>query len=151
MLRRIFLVIILCALFALGFACGGHPAASYQPPPPITTPYQPTPQILSSASDTVINGGSFVSLTPVYIPAGNTLTLTWASDGSLQGYIFTETQFHNFKFAGIPSGYEAYNAGSSGTTISAYVRNGDTYYAVVSNSYLFSSPVKLYQATLTEQ
>ena len=83
-----------------------------------------------------------------YLQGGQTVTLSWSANGTLEGYIFTETQFNNFKQYGSPSGYEAYRAGKN-ETISAYVHKSDIYYGVITNRLIVNPTVKLYEATLT--
>jgi hypothetical protein len=113
---------------------------------PSTTSAQTT---IATASNEVLSGGSFSRLPSngVCLQSGTNLKLSWAGDGYLEAFIFTETQYNNFKFAGIPSAYLAYGSGSSGS-INANVQNYDKYYAVVANRGVLASDVKLYQATL---
>ena len=96
--------------------------------------------------------GYFVTLAEgVYINPSRTLILSWEADGSLNAYIFTESQFNDFKPLGIPRGWEAFGTGKSGS-ISASIKNRDRYYAIIYNPYLFTS-IKLYygKAKLTWQ
>jgi hypothetical protein len=132
------------------------PAPTLPPTEVITPPPTPPPtqaeQTLATAYNIVLSGGysEYLPANGAYVQAGKTLTLSWSADGNLEGYIFTQTQFNNFKPLGIPSGYQAYSSGSS-QTIYATITNSDTYYGVVTNRVMFASPVKLYQATFTEQ
>ncbi len=105
---------------------------------------------IATAANQILNGGGYTTLPSAgeYTQVGRTLTLSWSADGNLEGYIFTENQFNNFKPFGIPSAYEAYFQGASGT-ISWHVQNSDTYYGVVTNRMVVASSVKLYQAKLT--
>jgi hypothetical protein len=107
-------------------------------------------KIVATADNRLLNGGTYVALPSggIYLQAGQTLTLSWSADGSLEGYIFTQNQFNNFKPYGAASAYEAYSQGVS-RTISWHVQNSDTYYGVVTNRLIPASSVKLYQAKLT--
>ena len=105
---------------------------------------------IATAANQILNGGGYTALPSggEYTQAGKTLTLSWSADGNLEGFIFTENQFNDFKPLGIPSAYEAYSKGASGT-ISWTIQNGDTYYGVVTNRVVVASSVKLYEAKLT--
>ena len=104
-------------------------------------------QTLDTKNNLIISGGYYTTLpsSGVYINSGKTLKLLWSADGSLDVYILTETQFEYFKVWGTTSNYEAHSYGKEGT-ISANIKHDDKYYAVVSNTPLFGSSVKLYQA-----
>ena len=107
-------------------------------------------QIIFEVNNIVLSGGYYqaLPLNGIYLEKDQTVTLSWSADDNLEGYIFTETQFNNFKPLGIPSGYEAYSTGEDGT-ISAYIQHNDTYYGVVTNRVTLMPNVKLYEATLT--
>ncbi|RLG97841.1 hypothetical protein DRO19_05225 [Candidatus Bathyarchaeota archaeon] len=116
----------------------------------VQVPHQvnvPKEQTLYTKSSETIPGGYYVPLPPdgVYVESGKTIKLSWSADGYLDAYILTETQFEDFKIDGIVSNWEAHSYGKEGI-ISANIRHNDKYYAVVSNTPLLSSPVKLYQA-----
>ena len=115
----------------------------------VQVPYQTVEnkeKIVHSVSGT-ISGGYFFALPPngIYLNSGKTLKLSWSADGYLSAYILTETQFKDFKIDGIASNYEAKGYAREGI-ISTRIRHNDRYYAVVSNSPIFASPIKLYEA-----
>jgi hypothetical protein len=124
---------------------------------PITTVPPVSITTLWSVQDQVFKPSTYDTAPPngVYAQAGETLTFSWSADGGLVGYIFTENQYNNWKnnLAGLPSSYEGYNSGSTGS-ITVTIQNSDTYYAVLFNNalgILGSGPnVEVYQATLTE-
>jgi uncharacterized repeat protein (TIGR02543 family) len=111
-------------------------------------------QVLSwTVSNHVINGGYWTELPSngVYVQAGRTLNLSWSADSNLTCFIFTVTQYNNFKPLGIVSAYMARGSGSQGS-ITATIQNCDTYYAIIyNNTTAFGPSIKLYQAVLTEQ
>lgn len=126
------------------------PTSRYTTPPPTTQApetwtWQPTP-------GNTLGGGTYAYFpaSGAFVQAGHTLTLTWSSDGSLDGFILTQNQYNNFKnnFAGYVSGSMASGSGTNGN-IQATIQNGDTYYAIVRNTFTLGSPIKLYQATMT--
>lgn len=110
-----------------------------------------TAVVASAAPDQIILGGYYASFGG-YVEAGNTLSLSWSADSSLDCFILTQNQLNNVKnsLSGIISVWEAYGSGSSGT-ISAQIQNSDTYYAIVRNTSSLGPSVKLYHAELTEQ
>jgi hypothetical protein len=115
----------------------------------------PLEERLSSVSNVILPIGSYTTLPSngIYLQAGQLVTVSWSADGNLDIYLFTETEFDNFKLKPylIPSGYENYFSGK-GATFSTYITNNDTYYIVISHGGLSSqSTTKLYQATLTSQ
>jgi hypothetical protein len=128
----------------------------YTPPPPTTSViYTPPPSstpITLTANSAIIGGGGWTTIGSLYAAPSKTLTLTWSADGSLDCFILTQNQYNNFVNSGIGyvSSYLAYKAGSS-NSISAYIQNGDNYYAVLRGSPLFGPSVNLYHATLVEQ
>jgi len=110
-------------------------------------------QRLSRVSNVILSNGSYTTLPSngIYLQAGQLVTLSWSADGHLDIYLFTETQFDNFKPYLIPSVYENHFSGK-GATFSTYITNNDTYYVVIAHLPLSSqSTIKLYQATLTSQ
>jgi hypothetical protein len=112
-----------------------------------TTKYHAKPQTISP--------GNYISFPPngIYIPVNGpkTLELSCSVGGMVDCYILTEDQYKSLQNSpwGIVSSSMSMGRGLSGT-ISAVIQNSGTYYAVIQNSTLYeSSPVKLYEATLT--
>ena len=125
------------------------PPAPPTPPPPLSVTnlcweWQPSPR-------NIIQGGhwTYFPANGAYIETGNTLTLSWSSDYSLDGFILTECQYKNIK----PTGISAYLANGSGSnkTISIEVLNSDRYYAIVRNPRIPTEFAKLYEATLCKE
>ena len=104
-------------------------------------------QTLYTESNKIIPSGYYITFPPdgIFVESGKLIKLSWSADGNSYVYILTETQFEDFKWDGIASNWEAFSYGKEGT-ISANIQRNDKYYAVVSNSPLFGSPIKLYQA-----
>ncbi len=169
----IFLITTLLVVCLLLLGCSRSPQTVYVPitptptPTPISTPYTPpytplptTPTTTSrtTRSQTVenitLNGGTYLALPSqgagVRMQSGETMNLSWSADGNVEGFIFTENQYSNFKPMQYASAWIAHGTGIKGA-ISAYIQNSDTYYAVVRNTFALGSPIKLYQAVLTEQ
>jgi hypothetical protein len=127
----------------------------YVQPAPTTT-YTPTQQQTNSTQwawqpspGNLVNGGSYAyfPLNGAYVSSGKTLTLSWSADGNMDAFILTSNQYNNFKPFSVASTWMTSGNGPNGT-ISVYIQNGDTYYAIVRNTFI-GSPVKLYQAVLT--
>lgn len=147
----IILILLVACLILLG--CG--------PPPTTTSSYTPSPTTptatgrqwtwVPSPGNTVTSGSyAYFPLNGAYVHAGRTLSLSWSADGNLESFVFTENQYSNFKRLLYASAWIAHGSGTNGT-VSAYIQNGDTYYAVVRNTFTLGPSVKLYQAVLTEQ
>ena len=161
-------------LAVLAASCGGGTTTVYYQQPPTqtvpTTIYQTTTSYTTTTRTTttttappttwswvpspgnILNGGSYAyfPLNGAYITSGHTLSLSWQADGSLDCFILTQNQYNNFKPLSIASAWEGHQSGSSGT-ITAYIQNSDTYYAILRNTFTFGSSVKLYQAVLTSR
>jgi hypothetical protein len=143
-----------------GYASARAPTTTTHPPsitvsrPPTATT---TPTTVATAQpNQTIPPGTYLAFPSngAYIQVNGikTLIMSWSADGGLDCFILTETQYSNFKnsFIGYVSASVASGSGSSGT-ITAVVQNTDTYYVVVRNTFALGSPIKLYQAVLTEQ
>jgi hypothetical protein len=111
--------------------------SQYQENPPVT---------VGTISNATLSGGTYREF-HINAQPGQILTLNWASDSNLEAFIFSATQFNNFKPLGIPNGQMATSYGSQGS-ISFTVTNADTFYAVVTNRVYFASPVMLYSSSL---
>jgi hypothetical protein len=121
--------------------------------PPWRPLISPLEERLSSVSNVILPIGSYTTLPSngIYLQAGQLVTVSWSADFDLDIYLFTETEFDNFKPYLIPSGYENYFSGK-GATFSTYITNNATYYVVIAHGPESSqSTIKLYQATITSQ
>ena len=104
-------------------------------------------EVLVNMGRTDIFEGNWLSSPGIHLQQGQTVTLSWSSSGYLDCYIFTQTQYNNFKDLGYRTNFE-YHSSGEGETTDVYISNSDVYYVVVLNRFI---TVAFFEAKLTLQ